>query len=520
MHSSRFLESQFVSGFSKLSTNSSLDRKLSIDELRSTLGRPYELLSPFRIIAHSIVESGGTAEVLPLTGALDLPLTTYLQELVAALGENAVTMAGLPGSQVWDQLRGTLAAAVETFPRSMTWANPTFESLQVTKLMSSFTDAIDRLVPSYHQGAAAALAKNFMSGMTSVAAKPIVDHPTKALWPVAEALRPPITAANPIAESVQVTNPKPPLPDAIDRLVPSYHQGVAAAVAKNFSSQIASLACDTLMGQLTKTLGTIAEVSSPSMAIANPIAESSLTGALDRLAWPYHWGTVAALGEDSISRTAFLRRPVGADQVPSLPNVSPFGRTAKTVEDTSLAVTPSTARADDSFFSSTFEVFVPSRPVPTRPRDCDDCIQVMPKVILWDIERTLRKFVEQHLRDVYGDRWYEQSVPKEILKRWTSRQEKDRNEGRLESSLIDYSDFMDLLIVITESRNWDGSFEVFFDNKEDIIVSFRRLAPLRNSIAHNRQLNEADQITLIGEAHRILSRVGRRILFLRNECRT
>lgn len=517
MHSSRLLESQFVSGFSKLSTNFSLDRRLSIDELRSTLGRPYEVFSPIRIIAHSILESIRTAEVLPLTGALDLPLTTYLQELVAALGENAVSIADLAGSQVCIQQGGTLAAAVETAPRSMAWANPTFESVQVTKLMASFTDAIDRLVPPYHQGVTAALAKNSMSRMTSVAAKPIVDHPTKTLWPVAESLRPPITAANLITESVQLTNPMPPLTDAIDRLVPPYHQGVAAAVAKNSRSQMASLACDTLMGHLTKTLSTIAEVSSPSMAIANPFAESSLTGALDRLAWPYHWGAAAALGEDSISGTAFLRRPVGADQVPSLPNVSPFGRTAKTVEDTSLAVTPSTARADDSIFSSTFEVFVPSRPVPTRPRECDDCIQVMPKVILWEIERTLRKFLEQHLRDVYGDRWYEQSVPKEILKRWTFRQEKDRNEGRLESSLIDYSDFMDLLTVITDSGNWDGSFEVFFENKEDIIVSFRRLAPLRNSIAHNRKLNEADQITLIGEAHRILSHVGRRILFLRNE---
>ena len=514
MHSRRFLESQFVSAFSKLSTSFSLERQLYIDEFRNTIGRYYEVYSPFMIIAHSIVGSVRTVEVLPLTGALDLPLTTYLQEIVAALDKDAVTMATPAGSQVWDQLRGTLAAPEATLPRSMARANPIFESVQVTKLMSSFTDAIDRLAPSYRQSAAAALAENSLSGMASITTKPIVDRPTKTLWPVAKALPPPIAAASLMAESVQVTNPMAPLTDAIDRLVPSYHQGVATAFAENSISQMASLACDTLTDQLTKTLGTIAEVSSSSMAIANPIAQSSLTGALDRLASPYHWGAAAALGEDSIFGAAFLRRPVGTDQVPSLPNVSPFGRTARTVEDTPLADTPSTARADDSFFSSTFEVFVPSRPVPTRPRDCDDSIQVMPKVILWEIERTLRRFLEQHLRDMFGDKWYEQSVPKEVLKRWTSRQDKDRNEVRLESSLIDYSDFMDLLIVITESRNWDGSFEALFENKEDIIVSFRRLAPLRNSIAHNRQLNEADQITLIGEAHRILSRVGRRILCL------
>ena len=54
----------------------------------------------------------------------------------------------------------------------------------------------------------------------------------------------------------------------------------------------------------------------------------------------------------------------------------------------------------------------------------------MPKVILWEIERTLLTLLEQQLRGMYGDKWHEQSVPKEILNRWTSRQEKDRNEGR------------------------------------------------------------------------------------------
>ena len=82
------------------------------------------------------------------------------------------------------------------------------------------------------------------------------------------------------------------------------------------------------------------------------------------------------------------------------------------------------------------------------------------------------------------------------------------------NSLIDYSDFMDLIVVITESSNWESSFESTFGDKEDISVSFRRLSPIRNSIAHNRQLNEEDQVTLFGEAHRMLRRLGRSILFL------
>ena len=434
---------------------------------------------------------------------------------MAALGENSITMTKLAGSQVWDQLRSTLGAVARILPPSMDRVRPIVESVQTTKLMSSFSNAMDRVVPPYHS-VPASLSENSISGMTSVAAIPMMDHSTKTPWTVAEALPPPMAAANPI------TKPMSRFTDAMDRLVPSNHKSVAAALAGNSRYRMASLAGDTLKDQLTKTLGTIAEVSSPSMARANRIAESSqitrslspLTGAMDRLAPSYHKGVATALGENSISGMASLRCSADPYQVPRILNVPTFGRTAKTVEDTSLVDTPSTSRADKSFFSATFEVFVPSRPIPTRPRHRDDSFQVMPKVILWEIERTLRTFLERQLRGMYGDKWHEQSVPRDILKRWTFRQEKDRNEGRWRNSLIDYSDFMDLLIVITESRNWDDLFEAFFENKEDISVSFRRLAPIRNSIAHNRQLGEADQITLIGEAHRILCRLGYRILFL------
>ena len=83
----------------------------------------------------------------------------------------------------------------------------------------------------------------------------------------------------------------------------------------------------------------------------------------------------------------------------------------------------------------------------------------------------------------------------------------------MDNELIEYSDFKDILLVILESRNWENSFESLFGDKDDISVSFHRLAPIRNSIAHNRQLSDDDHITLLSEANRILGRLGRGLLF-------
>ena len=40
--------------------------------------------------------------------------------------------------------------------------------------------------------------------------------------------------------------------------------------------------------------------------------------------------------------------------------------------------------------------------------------------------------------------------------------------GRLRfgNSLVDYSDFMDLFFVITETRNWDNSFESVLETRK------------------------------------------------------
>lgn len=99
-----------------------------------------------------------------------------------------------------------------------------------------------------------------------------------------------------------------------------------------------------------------------------------------------------------------------------------------------------------------------------------------------------------------------------MRQRWEERQEEDRITGRPVYAAIQYADFMDLANIVGQSDNWKEAFQPIFRNREDFIVSLRRLHPLRKAIAHSRPLDRADVLTLINEATRIFSALGMRVL--------
>jgi len=77
--------------------------------------------------------------------------------------------------------------------------------------------------------------------------------------------------------------------------------------------------------------------------------------------------------------------------------------------------------------------------------------------------------------------------------------------------LLYYNDFMDLADIICQRHNWNDAFQRFFQSKPDFQASMQRLAPVRNTIGHNRPLVRADQITLLAEGYRILNALGVRM---------
>ena len=98
-----------------------------------------------------------------------------------------------------------------------------------------------------------------------------------------------------------------------------------------------------------------------------------------------------------------------------------------------------------------------------------------------------------------------------MRERWEDRQKEDRDAGRTVYDAIQYADFMDLAEVVGQSNNWREAFQPIFHNREDFIVSLRRLHPVRKAIAHSRPVGRVDVLTLVSEATRIFSALGMRV---------
>ena len=98
-----------------------------------------------------------------------------------------------------------------------------------------------------------------------------------------------------------------------------------------------------------------------------------------------------------------------------------------------------------------------------------------------------------------------------MRKRWKERQEEDRSFGRPVYAPIQYADFMDLAHIVGQSNNWDEAFKPIFRDREDFMMSLRRLHPVRKAIAHSRPLGRSDVLTLVAEATRIFHVLGIRV---------
>ena len=159
-----------------------------------------------------------------------------------------------------------------------------------------------------------------------------------------------------------------------------------------------------------------------------------------------------------------------------------------------------------------FEVRLPSAPVPGETPVPEGRSQPIYYVVLNEIEHYLRQLVERRLSSLEGSQWIERRVPAEVRQRWIKDQRREKRAGRPVHPLILYSRFSDLREIITDHNNWEEGFIDIFGNFDEVNVSLRRLRPVRNAIAHNRPLCSEEEAILISEGSWILGRLGRRIL--------
>ena len=157
-----------------------------------------------------------------------------------------------------------------------------------------------------------------------------------------------------------------------------------------------------------------------------------------------------------------------------------------------------------------FNFRLPPSPMPqaVESADPDAVFDPIHGRVMTELEQRLRNIVEKCLKALDGEKWMKRRVHEQVRKRWLERQEEDRQAGRPVYPPIQYADFMDLADVIGRADNWRDAFEPIFRNRDDLMVSFRRLHPVRNALAHSRPLGRVYVLTLVSEATRIFNALG------------
>jgi hypothetical protein len=130
-----------------------------------------------------------------------------------------------------------------------------------------------------------------------------------------------------------------------------------------------------------------------------------------------------------------------------------------------------------------------------------------PYGIVKNLETQLRLFIEGKL-STKSVKWWSQRVPEDVRTNAEIRKQKnDRQWPWYESydePIMAYVDFADYLKIIIRADNWNEFFRDVFREQELISAKFKELNPIRNKIAHSRDLTEQDTRRLRIHAEDIL----------------
>lgn len=116
--------------------------------------------------------------------------------------------------------------------------------------------------------------------------------------------------------------------------------------------------------------------------------------------------------------------------------------------------------------------------------------------LLKSLENELRFFIQNTLEGVVGKDWWNQAVPPDVREKCKERKEKGERRpgvGMRDYPLIYYADFDDYHKIITRRDNWSQIFRRFFKDEAWVKTKLlTELGPLRNDVAHNRELSPED----------------------------
>lgn len=135
-----------------------------------------------------------------------------------------------------------------------------------------------------------------------------------------------------------------------------------------------------------------------------------------------------------------------------------------------------------------------------------DAIQIDEKTetvrrLLFKLENALRGFLKSQLES------QDYAVEESFIKAWKSSKRKEFLPPRkpIEYDLIYYSNFNELKKIIVDNENWNNIFSKFFGRPDGMISRIHELESIRNTIAHNRKISNADFRSFIALCEQIFS---------------
>ncbi len=117
--------------------------------------------------------------------------------------------------------------------------------------------------------------------------------------------------------------------------------------------------------------------------------------------------------------------------------------------------------------------------------------------LLFAIEVGLRELIIEMLSESGGTKWHKTLLPSDVTEKYLRGRKAQlaaKWSSHVEHHPLYYIDFPDLAKVL--NTNWKKSFSDLFGAKEVFLGSLKSLEPIRNSLAHNRKVSEAD-VTLV-----------------------
>ena len=123
------------------------------------------------------------------------------------------------------------------------------------------------------------------------------------------------------------------------------------------------------------------------------------------------------------------------------------------------------------------------------------------------LESQIRKFIDERMKEEFGDNWPKHQTNKEIKEKWRDKQDDARDKGEKVHPLIAYADFTDYEQIITRNDNWDKVFKPFFRRKTFVQEAFCWIYPIRNDIAHHRIITSDDKLYLNAAGKKLLTAI-------------